>query len=57
MQVLALTKLYGDLQYPHGIIFEEEAVVCWGGNQRIQVGRPFRIVSLGHVVLQDEAHG
>jgi hypothetical protein len=55
MQILTLARLDGDLQRPHGLIFEEETVVFRCGDQRIQVGRPFRVIGLGHVVLHEEA--
>jgi hypothetical protein len=32
MQVLALARLDGDLQHPHGVVFKEEAVVCRRGD-------------------------
>src|SRR5215217_9613660 len=33
MKVLALARLGGDLQHPHGVILKEEAVVCWRGGK------------------------
>jgi hypothetical protein len=56
MQVLTLARFDGDLQHPHGVVFKEEAVVCRRGDQRIEMGRPFCVVGLRHVVLQQEAH-
>ena len=55
MQVLALPRLDGDLQHPHSVVLEEEAVVGRCGDQRIQMVRPFRVISLRHVALHEEA--
>jgi hypothetical protein len=56
MKVLALPRLDGNFQHSHGLAFKEEAVVCRGGDQRIQVKGPFRIVGLRHVVLRKDGH-
>ena len=56
MQVLALTRLDGDLQHPHGVVLKQEAMIGRCGDQRVQMRRLFRIVGLRHVALHEEAH-
>jgi len=51
MQVLAFPRLNRDFQHPHTVVLEEEAVVCGRGDQRIQMGRPFRFISPRHTAL------
>jgi hypothetical protein len=56
MKVLALARLDGDFQHPHGVVFKEEVVVCRRGDQSIEMRRPFRFVGPCHVALQEEVH-
>ena len=50
VEVLALAGLDRDLQDPHFIIFVQQAVIGRRGDERLQMGRPLRLVDLGHVI-------
>jgi hypothetical protein len=50
MQVLALAGLNRDLKHPHLIILMQQAVVGRRRDQRLQMGRPVRLVGLGHAI-------